>query len=66
MATTSRDDVTSLHRIVEAMTGLSTLSSVWDAGEPQSIADDLGLAVLLSLPRSFVVVRWRGAGGLEV
>ena len=66
MATTSRDDVTSLHRIVEAMTGLSTLSSVWDAGEPQSIADDLGLAVLLSLPVSFALVRLRGPGAIAV
>ena len=56
-------DFNSLSRIVEALTGLSTLSASWDANAPQSIAEDLGLAVLRSLPVPFAYVRLRGPTG---
>jgi PAS domain S-box-containing protein len=49
-------DFNTLSRIVEALTGLSTLSSVWDASDSRSIAEDLGLAVLRSLPVRFAYV----------
>jgi PAS domain S-box-containing protein len=53
-------------RIVEALTDLSRLSSAWDADAPQSIAEDLGLAMLRSLPVTFAYVCLRGPAGIEV
>ena len=59
-------DVNSLSRIVEALTGLSTLSAVWDANAPQSIAEDLCRAVLRSLPVRFACVCLRSPTGKAV
>ena len=39
-------DFNSLSGIVEALTGLAATSSAWDASAPESIAEDLGQAVL--------------------
>ena len=59
-------DFNSLSRIVEALTGLSTLSAVWDANAPQSIAEDLCRAVLRSLPVRFACVCLRSPTGNAV
>ena len=59
-------DFNSLSRIVEALTGLSTLSAVWDANAPQSIAEDLCRAVLRSLPVRFACVCLRSPTGKAV
>ena len=59
-------DFNSLSRIVEALAGLSTLSAVWDANAPQSIAEDLCRAVLRSLPVRFACVCLRSPTGNAV
>ena len=59
-------DSNSPSRIVEALTGLSTLSAVWDANAPQSIAEDLCRAVLRSLPVRFACVCLRSPTGKAV
>ncbi len=59
-------DSNSLNRIIEALTGLSTLSSVWNARDPQSIAEDLASTVLRSLPVHFAHVRLRDPAGISV
>jgi PAS domain S-box-containing protein len=61
-------DSNSPNRVVEALTGLASLSSSWDARNPQLIAEDLATAVLGSLPVRFVYVRLRDpiGGSLEI
>ena len=60
------DDDKSLSQFVTALTDLSRISSAWDANAPQSIAYDLG-AALLNWPRvTFAYVCLRGPAGAEV
>lgn len=66
MTSNSSDDRTALSRVTDALLQLSSASSAWNAAEPQSIAEDLGLAVLQSLQASFAYVQLRGPGGVTV